>query len=113
MKLSTFLLPCAKHESCYNTVILSIDNPEDNPEMWDLTPDLEDIIKPLSRPEPPQTSTTRALNNQEVIQDGVLHSLCHQMPPEKPGAGYQQTCSTHQHVLGSRDLWKKILGLIL
>ncbi|KAK7826291.1 hypothetical protein U0070_021305 [Myodes glareolus] len=87
------------------------DNPEDNPEMWDLTPDLEDIIKPLSRPEPPQTSTTRALNNQEVIQDGVLHSLCHQMPPEKPGAGYPQTCSTHQHVLGNSDSHRKIQDL--
>uniref|UniRef100_A0A8C8U1N1 DNA repair protein RAD52 homolog n=1 Tax=Peromyscus maniculatus bairdii TaxID=230844 RepID=A0A8C8U1N1_PERMB len=74
-------------------------NPEDNLEMWDLTPDLEDIIKPLSRSEPPQTSATGALNNQEVIQDGVL---CHQMPPEKPGAGHLQTSSTHQHVLGSR-----------
>lgn len=87
-------------------MVLSVDNPEDNPEMWDLTPDLEDIIKPLSRPEPPQTSTARALNHQEVIQDGILHNLCHQMPPEKPGAGHLQTCSTHQHVLGSRDLWK-------
>ncbi|KAL6085836.1 hypothetical protein STEG23_027380 [Scotinomys teguina] len=73
-------------------------NPEDNLEMWDLTPDLEDIIKPLSRPEPPQTSAAIALNNQEVIQDGVL---CHQMPPEKPGAGHLQT---HQRVLGSRDV---------
>ncbi|XP_050004528.1 DNA repair protein RAD52 homolog isoform X2 [Alexandromys fortis] len=87
------------------------DNPEDNPEMWDLTPDLEDIIKPLSRPEPPQTSTTRALNHQEVIQDGVLHSLCHQMPPEKPGAGHLQTCSTYQHVLGNSDSHMKIQDL--
>lgn len=89
------------------------ENPEDNLEMWDLTPDLEDIIKPLSRPEPPQTSATRAFNNQ-VIQDGVLHSLCHQMPPEKHEAGHLQTCSTHQHVLGnshrkSQDLKKRKL----
>ncbi|XP_005365183.2 DNA repair protein RAD52 homolog isoform X1 [Microtus ochrogaster] len=87
------------------------DNPEDNPEMWDLTPDLEDIIKPLSRPESPQTSTTRALNHQEVIQDGVPHSLCHQMPPEKPGAGHLQTCSTYQHVLGNSDSHMKIQDL--
>ncbi|XP_075839083.1 DNA repair protein RAD52 homolog isoform X3 [Microtus pennsylvanicus] len=87
------------------------DNPEDNPEMWDLTPDLEDIIKPLSRPESPQTSTTRALNHQEVIQDGVLHSLCHQMPPEKPGAGHLQTCSTYQHVLGNSDSHMKMQDL--
>ncbi|XP_052575180.1 DNA repair protein RAD52 homolog isoform X7 [Peromyscus californicus insignis] len=79
-------------------------NPEDNLEMWDLTPDLEDIIKPLSRPEPPQTSATGTLNNQEVIQDGVL---CHQMPPEKPEAGHLQTCSTHQHVLGHSDSHRK------
>ncbi|KAL1789760.1 DNA repair protein RAD52-like isoform X1 [Sigmodon hispidus] len=74
------------------------DNPEDNLEMWDLTPDLEDIIKPFSRTVPPQTSATLALNNQ-VIQDGVLHGLCHQMSSEKPGPRHQQTCGTHEYAL--------------
>ncbi|XP_051059657.1 DNA repair protein RAD52 homolog isoform X2 [Phodopus roborovskii] len=82
------------------------DNPEDNLEMWDLTPDLEDIIKPLSRPEPPQTSATGP-NNNKVVQDGALHSLCHHMPPEIHEAGHLQTCSTHQRVLGNSDSHRK------
>ncbi|XP_051011196.1 DNA repair protein RAD52 homolog [Acomys russatus] len=77
------------------------DNLEDNLEMWDLTPDLEDIIKPSSRPEPLQASATRTLNNQGVTQDCVLHSLCHQKPQEKPGPEHLQSRSTNQHVLGS------------
>ncbi|XP_063141968.1 DNA repair protein RAD52 homolog isoform X13 [Rattus norvegicus] len=79
------------------------DNLEENLEMWDLTPDLEDIIKPLCRTEPPQTSVTRTLNNQAVIQDSVPHIHCHQKVQEKPGPGHLQTCSTNQHVLGSRE----------
>ncbi|NP_001397214.1 DNA repair protein RAD52 homolog isoform 6 [Mus musculus] len=75
------------------------DNLEENLEMWDLTPDLEDIIKPLCRAEPAQTSATRTFNN----QDSVPHIHCHQKPQEKPGPGHLQTCNTNQHVLGSRD----------
>ncbi|XP_021488262.1 DNA repair protein RAD52 homolog isoform X4 [Meriones unguiculatus] len=82
------------------------DNLEDNLEVWDLTPDLEDIIKPSSRPEPPQASATRTLNNQVVIPDGVLHGLCHQ-EQEKPGPGYLQTCSTNQHELGNSESHRK------
>lgn len=86
-----------------NSVVLFVDNLEENLEMWDLTPDLEDIIKPLCRTEPPQTSVTRTLNNQAVIQDSVPHIHCHQKVQEKPGPGHLQTCSTNQHVLGSRE----------
>ncbi|EDK99624.1 RAD52 homolog (S. cerevisiae), isoform CRA_d, partial [Mus musculus] len=75
------------------------DNLEENLEMWDLTPDLEDIIKPLCRAEPAQTSATRTFNN----QDSVPHIHCHQKPQEKPGPGHLQTCNTNQHVLGSRE----------
>lgn len=78
------------------------DNLEENLEMWDLTPDLEDIIKPLCRAEPAQTSATRTFNN----QDSVPHIHCHQKPQEKPGPGHLQTCNTNQHVLGSRGVWK-------
>lgn len=107
-KLFIFLLPAGcyvHHYGCQNmeafvndTVVLFVDNFEENPEMWDLTPDLEDIIKPLGRAEPPQTSATRTFNN----QDSVPHIHCHQKLQEKPGPVHLQTCSTNQHVLGVR-----------
>ncbi|XP_073932462.1 DNA repair protein RAD52 homolog isoform X1 [Castor canadensis] len=74
-------------------------NFEDNLEMWDLTPDLEDIVKPLAVPEPPQTSATTA-KNQMVAQDGLPHSLCHQKPQEKPEPWHLQTYSTNQPLTG-------------
>lgn len=79
------------------------DNLEENPEMWDLTPDLEDIIKPLGRAEPPQTSATRTFNN----QDSVPHIHCHQKLQEKPGPVHLQTCSTNQHVLENSEPHRK------
>lgn len=82
------------------TLVLFVDNLEENLEMWDLTPDLEDIVKPLCRAEPPQTSATGALSNQE----SVPHVHRHQRPQEKPGPGHLQTCSTNQHVLGCRGV---------
>ncbi|KAM6170710.1 DNA repair protein RAD52 homolog [Erethizon dorsatum] len=73
------------------------ENPEDNLEMWDLTPDLEDIVKPLSnKPEPPQTSATPVLNHQ------IPHSLCCQKPQEKAGSWQPQIYIANQHVSGSR-----------
>ncbi|XP_028616904.1 DNA repair protein RAD52 homolog isoform X2 [Grammomys surdaster] len=75
------------------------ENLEENLEMWDLTPDLDDIIKPSCRAGPPQTSATGTLNN----QGSVPHIHCHQKPQENPGLGHLQTCSTNLHVLGSRE----------
>lgn len=86
-----------------DTVVLFVDNLEENLEMWDLTPDLEDIIKPLGRAEPPQTSTTRTFNN----QDSVPHIHCHQKLQEKPGPVHLQTCSTNQHVLENSEPHRK------
>jgi DNA repair and recombination protein RAD52 len=89
---------------------MSVGNFEDNLEMWDLTPDLEDIVKPLAVPEPPQTSATTA-KNQMVAQDGLPHSLCHQKPQEKPEPWHLQTYSTNQPLTGSRELYRtKIKG---
>ncbi|XP_063141969.1 DNA repair protein RAD52 homolog isoform X15 [Rattus norvegicus] len=95
--------PVPAASACLREKAVLPDNLEENLEMWDLTPDLEDIIKPLCRTEPPQTSVTRTLNNQAVIQDSVPHIHCHQKVQEKPGPGHLQTCSTNQHVLGSRE----------
>ncbi|XP_052030688.1 DNA repair protein RAD52 homolog isoform X5 [Apodemus sylvaticus] len=79
------------------------ENLEENLEMWDLTPDLEDIFKPSGRAEPPQTSATRTLNN----QDSVPHIHCHQKLQEKPGPGHLQTCSTNQNVLENSEPHRK------
>lgn len=95
--------PVPAASACLREKAVLPDNLEENLEMWDLTPDLEDIIKPLCRTEPPQTSVTRTHNNQAVIQDSVPHIHCHQKVQEKPGPGHLQTCSTNQHVLGSRE----------
>lgn len=106
--------PVPAASACLREKAVLPDNLEENLEMWDLTPDLEDIIKPLCRTEPPQTSVTRTHNNQAVIQDSVPHIHCHQKVQEKPGPGHLQTCSTNQHVLGSRGSWKsRDSGLIL
>ncbi|XP_008837964.1 DNA repair protein RAD52 homolog isoform X3 [Nannospalax galili] len=83
------------------------ENIEDNTETWDLTPDLEEIIKPLSSPEPPQTSAPQAFNNQLVIQDIILPSLSHQKPQEKPGPWHLQTWNSNQHATGNSDSHRK------
>nr|XP_004999900.1 DNA repair protein RAD52 homolog isoform X1 [Cavia porcellus] len=76
------------------------ENPEDSFEMWDLTPDLEDIVKPLSKPEPPQTSATPTLNHQ------IPHSLHCQKPQEKAGS-WHQGHSTNPNVSGNYESHRK------
>ncbi|XP_023404766.1 DNA repair protein RAD52 homolog isoform X1 [Loxodonta africana] len=84
------------------------DSLADNLEMWDLTPDLGDIMEPLPNPEPPQT--TPALKNHVVTRNRTPQILCLQEP---------QT-HTEQHVTGvaARKVvrnknGRKVLGLIL
>nr|XP_044993368.1 DNA repair protein RAD52 homolog isoform X3 [Jaculus jaculus] len=82
------------------------ENLEDNLEMWDLTPDLEDF-KPSCRPEALQSSATRSLNNQMAKQDGILHSFCYQVQQEKPGARHTQTYNSNQHGTGNYESHRK------
>ncbi|XP_021105008.1 DNA repair protein RAD52 homolog isoform X2 [Heterocephalus glaber] len=77
------------------------ENPEDNLEMWDLTPDLEDIVKPLSKPEPPPTSGTPVLNHQ------IPYSVCCQKPQEKSGPWQPQVYTTNQHISGNCESHRK------
>ncbi|KAM5175359.1 DNA repair protein RAD52 homolog isoform 4-T11 [Callospermophilus lateralis] len=95
----THSTPITDTEPLKEKVVLA-ENLEDNLEMWDLTPDLEDIVKPLSRPDPPQTSATRVLNN----QDRMPHSDLHQKPQEKSGLWHPETYSTNQHVTRSNEM---------
>ncbi|KAM5298281.1 DNA repair protein RAD52 homolog [Ctenodactylus gundi] len=84
---------------------ISIENPEDNLEVWDLTPDLEDIIKPLSKPEPPQASTTSAPNHQ------IPHSLCKQQPQKLTGPWHPQTSTSNQHAAGNCESHRKTMDV--
>ncbi|XP_069868153.1 DNA repair protein RAD52 homolog isoform X2 [Dipodomys merriami] len=85
-------------------------NPEDNLDLWDLTPDLEDFRKPSVKPEPPWTSAHAAPDHQVALQDRRPHT-CHQKP-EKPESWHPQTCTAHWLPTGGeappehRD-WKK------
>ncbi|XP_023573506.1 DNA repair protein RAD52 homolog isoform X2 [Octodon degus] len=74
---------------------------EDNLEMWDLTPDLEDIVKPFSKPEPAQTSATPVLNHQ------IPYSLCCQKPQEKAGPWQAQVYTANHHVSGNCESHRK------
>ncbi|XP_013375612.1 PREDICTED: DNA repair protein RAD52 homolog isoform X4 [Chinchilla lanigera] len=77
------------------------EDPEDNLEMWDLTPDLEDIVKPLSKPEPLQTSAAPVLDHQ------IPQSLCCQKPQEKAGAWQPPVYTANQHVSGNCESHRK------
>ncbi|XP_042526075.1 DNA repair protein RAD52 homolog isoform X2 [Dipodomys spectabilis] len=85
-------------------------NPEDNLDLWDLTPDLEDFSKPSVKPEPPWTSAHAAPDHQVALQDRRPHT-CRQKP-EKPEPWHPQTCNAHWLPTGGeaprehRD-WKK------
>ncbi|XP_012879141.1 PREDICTED: DNA repair protein RAD52 homolog isoform X2 [Dipodomys ordii] len=85
-------------------------NLEDNLDLWDLTPDLEDFAKPSVKPEPPWTSAHAAPDHQVALQDPRPHT-CHQKP-EKPKPWHPQTCTAHWLPTGGeapqehRD-WKK------
>lgn len=75
----------------------------DSLEMWDMAMDAEDsMLKPLSKPEPPQTPTISVLKNHMETQNRIPQSLCHQTPQAQSGPWHLQTSSLNQHATGSR-----------
>ncbi|XP_045151891.1 DNA repair protein RAD52 homolog isoform X2 [Echinops telfairi] len=80
---------------------------EDNLELWDLTPDLEDIIKPLPEPEPPQTAATSAPKNRMVTRNRIPDRLCLQKQQSEPGPSHPQTHNPNQHPKGDCDSFRK------
>ncbi|XP_014649384.1 PREDICTED: DNA repair protein RAD52 homolog isoform X1 [Ceratotherium simum simum] len=80
----------------------------DHLEMWDMAPDAGDsVVKPLSRPEPPQTPATPVLKNQMVTWNTTPQSLCHQNPQAKSGPWHLQTHNVNQHITGNCDSYRK------
>ncbi|XP_012862183.1 DNA repair protein RAD52 homolog isoform X1 [Echinops telfairi] len=79
----------------------------DNLELWDLTPDLEDIIKPLPEPEPPQTAATSAPKNRMVTRNRIPDRLCLQKQQSEPGPSHPQTHNPNQHPKGDCDSFRK------
>ncbi|XP_006891387.1 PREDICTED: DNA repair protein RAD52 homolog [Elephantulus edwardii] len=81
----------------------------DNLDLWDLTPDLEDIIvKSLPRPEPPHIVATSALKNHLVTQNRTPQSLCLQKPHSDSGPWPPQTHNSNQHLTGDCDSGCKV-----
>ncbi|KAK2496356.1 hypothetical protein MC885_006735 [Smutsia gigantea] len=60
------------------------------------------VAKPLSKPEPHQTSATPV-----VAQNRDPQSLCHQNPQAKPGPWHLQTDDVNQDLTGNCDSCKK------
>ncbi|XP_008575885.1 PREDICTED: DNA repair protein RAD52 homolog isoform X2 [Galeopterus variegatus] len=86
----------------------SEENLEDNLEMWDMTQDAGDnVAKPLSRPEPPQTSAIPILNDQMASWNRTSHSLCQQKPEAKSRPWDPQTFNTNLHITGNCDSHRK------
>ncbi|XP_008575892.1 PREDICTED: DNA repair protein RAD52 homolog isoform X3 [Galeopterus variegatus] len=87
---------------------LRAENLEDNLEMWDMTQDAGDnVAKPLSRPEPPQTSAIPILNDQMASWNRTSHSLCQQKPEAKSRPWDPQTFNTNLHITGNCDSHRK------
>ncbi|XP_072810594.1 DNA repair protein RAD52 homolog isoform X6 [Vicugna pacos] len=80
----------------------------DSLELWDLAPDAGDsVVKPSSKPQPPQTPATSVLKNQVETQSRTPQSLCQQNPPAKPGPWHLQTYNPNQQLTGDCDSsWK-------
>ncbi|XP_070309336.1 DNA repair protein RAD52 homolog isoform X2 [Odocoileus virginianus] len=80
----------------------------DSLEMWDMAMDAEDsMLKPLSKPEPPQTPTISILKNHMETQNRIPQSLCHQTPQAQSGPWHLQTSSLNQHATGDCDSSRK------
>ncbi|KAM6216227.1 DNA repair protein RAD52 homolog [Rhynchocyon petersi] len=79
------------------------DSLADNLEMWDLTPDLEDIVMSLPKPEAPDTVVTSALKNHMVTWNRTPQSLCLQKPQIKSASWNPQTHSSTHHLTGDCD----------
>ncbi|XP_043297362.1 DNA repair protein RAD52 homolog isoform X2 [Cervus canadensis] len=80
----------------------------DSLEMWDMAMDAEDsVLKPLLKPEPPQTPTISVLKNHMETQNRIPQSLCHQTPQAQSGPWHLQTSSLKQHATGDWDSSRK------
>ncbi|XP_032328728.1 DNA repair protein RAD52 homolog isoform X3 [Camelus ferus] len=80
----------------------------DSLELWDLAPDAGDsVVKPSSKPQPPQTPATSVLKNQVETQSRTPQSLYHQDPPAKPGPWHLQTYNPNQQPTGDCDSSRK------
>eukprot|EP00069_Balaena_mysticetus_P010846 bmy_06811T0 len=75
----------------------------DSLEMWDMALDAGDgVVKPLSKPEPPQAPATSVLKNEMETWNRTPQSLCHQNPQAKAGPWHLQTYHLNQHITGSK-----------
>ncbi|XP_023591466.1 DNA repair protein RAD52 homolog isoform X1 [Trichechus manatus latirostris] len=102
--------PPVKHSTPVTAVpepLAEKDSLADNLEMWDMTPDLGDIIKSLPKPEPPQTLATPVLKNHMVTRNRTPQRLCLQEPQSKSGPSHPQTHNTNQHLTGDCDSSRK------
>ncbi|TKC47746.1 hypothetical protein EI555_016436, partial [Monodon monoceros] len=71
----------------------------DSLEMWDMALDAGDsVVKPLSKPEPPQAPATAVLQNEMETRNRTPQSLCHQNPQAKSGPWHLQTYNLNQHI---------------
>ncbi|XP_033260064.1 DNA repair protein RAD52 homolog isoform X7 [Orcinus orca] len=80
----------------------------DSLEMWDMALDAGDsVVKPLSKPEPPQAPATSVLQNEMETWNRTPQSLCHQNPQAKSGPWHLQTYNLNQHITGDDDSYRK------
>uniref|UniRef100_A0A8C6BKU2 DNA repair protein RAD52 homolog n=1 Tax=Monodon monoceros TaxID=40151 RepID=A0A8C6BKU2_MONMO len=80
----------------------------DSLEMWDMALDAGDsVVKPLSKPEPPQAPATAVLQNEMETRNRTPQSLCHQNPQAKSGPWHLQTYNLNQHITGDYDSYRK------
>uniref|UniRef100_A0A8C9C6L3 DNA repair protein RAD52 homolog n=1 Tax=Phocoena sinus TaxID=42100 RepID=A0A8C9C6L3_PHOSS len=80
----------------------------DSLEMWDMALDAGDsVVKPLSKPEPPQAPATSVLQNEMETRNRTPQSLCHQNPQAKSGPWHLQTYNLNQHITGDCDSYRK------
>ncbi|XP_062050594.1 DNA repair protein RAD52 homolog isoform X2 [Lepus europaeus] len=91
------------------------DSLAENLDLWDETPDiLDNVVKPLPRAAPAQTSAMPAPNDLELeTWNKDPNGLCHQKPQIKPAPQHPQSHDTNQHVTdcashrNSRDMKKR------
>ncbi|XP_028346701.1 DNA repair protein RAD52 homolog isoform X2 [Physeter macrocephalus] len=78
----------------------------DSLEMWDMALDAGDsVVKPLSKPEPPQARATSVLQNEMETWNRTPQSLCHQNPQAKSGPWHLH--NLNQHVTGDCASYRK------
>ncbi|XP_037701428.1 DNA repair protein RAD52 homolog isoform X2 [Choloepus didactylus] len=101
--------PPLKHSTPVTTIpepFSETDFLADSLTMWEMTPNAEDsVVKPLSRPEPLQTSATPGLKNHMVTQNKTSQSLCHQKPQSESGPWHPET-HANQRVTENCDSYK-------